>query len=140
MDRLFVYGSLKEGFPNFHINRGRRLPGEFRTCQPHPFYLVDGGLPCLLNEPGQGLHVQGQLFEVDAEALAAMDRLERLCEPGGYTRERIAVERWPAAEGTAGGPLQAWVYCQSRALLARPGPHLGPLAAYTHEHARALRW
>ncbi len=137
MERLFVYGSLKEGFPNFHVNRGRRVGTCFVTCEPMPFYLVDGGLPCLLNQPGQGLPVRGQVFEVDAAALAAMDRLERLGEPGGYTRERIAVREW---DDTHAAPFQAWVYCQSPALLQRPGPHLGPLSEYTHEHARALRW
>ncbi len=138
MDRLFVYGSLKEGFPNFHVNHGRRVPGRYVTGAPYPFYLVDGGLPCLLNLPGQGLPVQGQLFEVDAVALAAMDALERLGEPGGYTRERIAVLPLDAGDGAV--PEEVWVYCQSPAMLQRPGPHLGPLAEYTHDHARALRW
>ena len=45
MPPLFVYGSLKEGFPNFHVNQGRRVPGEFRTVRPHPLYLVGGRLP-----------------------------------------------------------------------------------------------
>lgn len=137
MDRLFVYGSLKEGYPNFHVNRGRRVAGHFVTALPYPFYLVDGGLPCLLNQPGQGLPVQGQLFEVDAAALAAMDALERLGEPGGYTRERIAVRPLHAPDAA---PVEAWVYCQSPEMLQRPGPHLGPLAEYTHAHAAALRW
>jgi gamma-glutamylaminecyclotransferase len=136
MDQLFVYGSLKEGFPNFHVNRGRRIAGHFVTTVPYPFYLVDGGLPCLLNQPGQGLTVRGQVFEVDSAALAAMDQLERLGEPGGYTRERITVQ----SLDTGATPHEVWVYCQSPAMLQRPGPHIGPLAEYTHAHAKALRW
>ena len=53
VQRLFVYGSLKEGFPNFHINRGRRIAGQFRTVLPHSLHLVNGRLPCLLPLPRQ---------------------------------------------------------------------------------------
>jgi gamma-glutamylaminecyclotransferase len=137
MDLLFAYGSLKEGFPNFHVNRGQRVPGRYRTLQPYPLYLVGGRLPCLLPQPGQGLPVVGQLFRVDADALAAMDRLERLGEPGGYARQRIAVQRIDAADAEL---HEAFVYLQDPALLGGPGPHLGPLAEYLPEHARSLRW
>jgi len=137
MDLLFVYGSLKEGFPNFHVNRGVRVPGTYCTLQPHPLYVVGGRLPCLLPLPGQGLPVSGQLFRVDAAALAAMDRLERIGQPGGYTRQRIVVQR---VDAPATEPVETWVYLQSPALLDGPGPHLGPLAEYLPEHAQTLRW
>lgn len=135
MTLLFVYGSLKQGFPNFHHNRGRHVAGDFRTCRPHPLMLADGVLPCLLPQPGQGLHVTGQLFEAGAEELAAMDALERVGQPGGYTRIGIEVE--PV---TGGAPLQAQVYVQDAARLAPGGAHVGPLAEYTAEHARSLSW
>lgn len=137
MPPLFVYGSLKEGFPNFHVNQGRRLPGEFRTRQPYPLYLVGGRLPCLLPAPGQGLPVQGQLFEVSPEALSRMDALERVGQPGGYTRGLIEVQRIDAPAPEA---ISAYVYLQSHAQLQAEGTHLGPLALYTLEHARSLRW
>jgi gamma-glutamylaminecyclotransferase len=138
MPPLFVYGSLKEGFPNFHVNKGRRLAGEFHTLQPYPLYLVAGRLPCLLPAPGAGLQVQGQLFEVSAEALAQMDTLERVGQPGGYTRSLIEVQRIDGA--TALPPIEAFVYLQTHAILQSEGTHLGPLALYTLEHARSLRW
>jgi gamma-glutamylaminecyclotransferase len=137
MPMLFVYGSLKEGFPNFHVNQGRRVHGEFRTVQTYPLYLIAGRLPCLLNAPGEGLHVQGQLFEVSPKALERMDALERVGQPGGYLREPIAVQRIAAPESA---PLSAFVYLQSRAMLDTAGTHLGPLELYTVEHARSLRW
>jgi len=34
--RVFVCGTLKDGFPNFHVNRGRRVPGEYRAEQRYP--------------------------------------------------------------------------------------------------------
>ena len=136
MPPLFVYGSLKQGFPNFHVNQGRRLPGDFRTLQPYPLYLIGGRLPALLPAPGQGLQVQGQLFEVSAEALARMDALERVGEPGGYRRELIEVQAMDAAAPAA---IAAYVYLQAQAMLDL-GTHLGPLSLYTLDHARSLRW
>ncbi len=40
LHRVFVYGTLKEGFRNFHVNRGTRLPGEFVTEQAFPLYVI----------------------------------------------------------------------------------------------------
>lgn len=143
MPLLFVYGSLKEGFPNFHFNKGRRMPGEFRTAQPYPFYLADGALPCLLPRPGTGHRVMGQLFEVTAAELAAMDELERVGLPGGYARITIEVALVADAHGTpgaAGAPTPAFVYVQAEERLHGDGEHIGPIAEYTLEHARALRW
>jgi gamma-glutamylaminecyclotransferase len=137
MPLLFVYGSLKEGFPNFHVNKGRRRTGDFQTVDALPLYLFRGRLPCLLPQPGQGLKVRGQLFEVDEKALGAMDALERVGEAGGYVRSRIQVARVGDEPAQA---LEAEVYMQSPALLEQPGPHVGPLAEYTAQHASRLRW
>lgn len=137
MSLLFVYGSLKEGFPNFHVNQGRRVPGTYRTVQPYPLYLAEGVLPCLLPVPGRGQRVVGQLFEVGAAALARMDRLEKVGQPGGYARVTIDVE---ASDGAGAGTIAAFVYVQQESLLAGTGPHVGPIAEYTHEHAKSLRW
>ena len=137
------------------------MPGVFRTVQPYPLYLADGVLPCLLPRPGRGHRVRGQLFEVDDADLAAMDALERVGEPGGYARITIEVEPvgddaaagapQPRAEGTTLAhqhvdarrgerPTTAFVYVQSEARLPPGGAHVGPIAEYTPEHARSLRW
>lgn len=137
MHLLFVYGSLKEGFPNFHVNKGRRLAGEYRTARPCALYLINGQLPCLMPALAGGVHVSGQLFEVSPAELAAMDTLERVGEPGGYARTLIELER---VDRGAVQTLQAFVYAQDESQLMRSGPHLGPLAEYTPEHAKALRW
>jgi gamma-glutamylaminecyclotransferase len=134
--RLFVYGTLKEGFRNFHINRGRRFGGEFVTAQPHPLYLVgDFGLPWLLHQPGEGLVVSGQLFEVDDAVLRDMDTLERIDEPGYYQRLPLQVR------DTAGGALHAvQCYFGSTDTFER-GPVLaGPLARYELTHQALYRY
>lgn len=136
MDLLFVYGSLKQGFPNAHVNTGRRWPGSFRTRDRLPLYLVGARhLPCLLLQPGQGLQVLGQLFEVTDDALAAMDRLERVHDADGYRRVRILVE---PEDGGLG--IETFVYVQHSARLQQAQSIIGPLAEYTAEHARHLHW
>jgi gamma-glutamylaminecyclotransferase len=136
MSLLFVYGSLKQGFPNAHINTGRRVCGDFRTLQRLPFYLVGSGhLPCLVLQPGHGLQVLGQLFEVSAADLAAMDRLERVGEPQGYSRVCIEVQ-----QVDDGRVFEADVYVQQASRLDPSNTLVGPLAEYTLAHSQHLRW
>lgn len=37
---VFVFGTLKEGFPNFATNKGVRRGGDFVTASRYPLYLV----------------------------------------------------------------------------------------------------
>ncbi len=140
---LFVYGSLKQGYPNCQVNTGRRVGGAFVTRQAWPLWLLHGRLPVLLQQPGQGLQVRGELYRADAAALAAMDALERIGQPGGYTRGRVQVQALDGAEPEA-APVEAWAYCWPHArheqLLAEGGMHLGPLDEYTPAHGQRLRW
>lgn len=133
---LFVYGTLKEGFRNFHINRGQRIEGVFLTAAPHPLYLVgDFGLPWLLHRPGQGLQVEGQVFEVDETVLRDMDALERVDEPGYYERLPLQVLRI--------GDHQSMVvacYFGSDATFERGPVIAGPLARYDLSHQAFYRY
>jgi gamma-glutamylaminecyclotransferase len=130
MHPVFVFGTLKQGFRNFHVNRGRRVGGDVVTVQPHPLYIIGPyHLPWLLPRPGEGLPVVGQLFEVDDATLADMDRLERLDDPLWYQRRRIAVRSHPGQPGDAA--IEAWVYFGSEAGFAGAQRHAGPLAEYT---------
>lgn len=135
--RVFVYGTLKEGFPNFATNRGRRVPGEFVTLAPHRLYLVGPrAVPWLLVADGQGQPVAGQVFEVDDATLADMDRLEGVGRADGYLR--VPVEVRPAGECAA--PAQTvFAYLKPAAQLTDDLPRDGPLAAYSIEHAARYR-
>jgi gamma-glutamylaminecyclotransferase len=136
--RVFVFGTLKEGFPNFHVNRGTRVPGDFVTVQAYPLYLIgERRSPWALDQPGAGRNVHGQVFEVDEAALAQMDVLERVGEPDGYRRVRIEV----AVAGDPGAAtLEVFAYLKDPAEFpAMAGGALGPLAAYTLEHAALYR-
>ncbi len=139
---VFVYGTLKQGYRNFHVNRGLRVPGEFVTVQPHALLIVgEFWLPWLLQEErGQPGHAEshcvvGQIYTVDDAGLAAMDRLEQIDEAGWYLRRRIAVR--PRFDDAA-PPQQPWVYFGSREGLAAGGKRLGPVAEYTLAHQNLL--
>lgn len=138
MPLLFVYGSLKQGFANEHVNGGVRLPGSYRTCQLLPMYLLgDGHVPCIVHTPGTGHHVIGEVYEVTQESLVRVDRLERLGEPGGYERVAIEVE---SVGGPGRGSLRAFVYVKTESQVPAGTERIGPLAEYTQAHARNFRW
>ena len=130
---IFVFGTLKEGFCNFHVNRGRRVGGAFVTVEPHALYILGPRhLPWLVRQPGLGQPVVGQLFEVDDATLAHMDHLERVTEPLWYRRETLVVR--PREGGAA---LTVWVYMGSLERLAAETIHAGPVPEYTADLAGA---
>ena len=136
--RVFVYGTLKAGFPNAHVNRGTRVPGTFVTVERWPLYIAtEDHIPWLVARVGEGAHVVGELYEVDDAGLARMDALERIDDPlNWYQRQTIAVRD---RDDPAAAPVSAFVYFGSAARL-RAGPvHEGPLAEVLPEHARRYR-
>ena len=135
--RVFVFGTLKEGFPNFATNRGRRLPGSFITCERYPLHLVgERHSPWMVNLPGKGHAVAGQVFAVDDEVLAAMDRLERVAEPDGYRRVAIAVR---AVDEPGAAPLHVHAYLKPPDQFDPAAARLGPVPEYTLAHAALYR-
>ena len=138
MTLVFVYGSLKAGFRNAHLNHGVRRPGAFRTCQHLPLYLLgEGHVPCLVLSPGSGHQVQGELYAVTDEALALMDLLERVGQANGYLRIPIEVE---SIDAPARRIVTAHVYARLPEDVAAQARRAGPLAEYTAEHARHFKW
>jgi gamma-glutamylaminecyclotransferase len=91
--RLFVYGTLKKGFPNHdnYMESARRL-GKYQTIEKYPLVLCGARyVPCMINRPGKGHHVEGELYEVDDECLNRIDALERIHHPDGYRPTVIRV-------------------------------------------------
>jgi gamma-glutamylaminecyclotransferase len=129
--RLFVYGTLKQGFPNHHLNGGQRIPGTFRTHLRFPLLVVrlpnEDRAPWLMQQPGAGFQVSGQVFEVDDAALPAIDALEEVGLPTGYVRECILLE--DAADPAR--QMQAHAYLKPTHHLQHCLAHEGPFAAYT---------
>lgn len=128
---LFVYGTLKEGFPNHALNQGRRLPGLYRTRQAYPLYVArlpkEDRAPWLVDLPGQGPRVVGQVFQVEPAVLQAMDEFEEVGRPTGYVRAPVDLE----ALGEPGAELRAFAYFKPARELARCLSLEGPFAEYT---------
>lgn len=120
---LFVVGTLKEGFP-LHEEGLDGLPklGDGHTIKRYPLLIAGPWFaPMLLNEPGRGLRVQGELYEIDDERLAHVDRLESVPLPGNL---RVSVD----VERDDGHRCTAIAYMKARDL-ARP-VHSACLARY----------
>lgn len=134
--RVFVYGTLKKGFPNHDRYMSQtRLVGTFRTRDRYRLVLNgDRYSPCMIAGAGQGRHVVGEVYEVDRSGLAWMDRLERVDRPDGYKRHRIRVDR------VDGPPSEA---CEALVYLKAPegvdDPRSEALTAYTPDHAGLYR-
>ncbi len=90
---VFVYGTLKRGFGNHHWLAGAPFLGE---AELHDVVLHDLG-PFPMAVPGEGT-VRGELYAVDADGLARLDRLEGY--PRLYDRRPL-----PLVDGRC-----AWVY------------------------------
>lgn len=138
---IFVYGTLKHGFPNAHRNPGRRVAGRYRTRQPLPFYVVrlhnEERAPWLVHAPGEGHQVTGELFEIDDATLLAMDRFEEVGLPQGYVRVELELER-EAARGSrdAHTVVRAYSYLKQQLQLTDCLRVEGPFPEYTLELAQ----
>jgi gamma-glutamylaminecyclotransferase len=109
MNRVFVYGTLKRGFPNHATLADALFVGQARTVEAYPL-VVQGPWfsPALLPEAGSGLRVSGELWDVDDAKFSELDELESLNRPTGYVRELIMVEH------PDGAAERVWVYFKPR--------------------------
>lgn len=91
---VWVYGTLKKGFFN-HIATGLsgptvRFVGPAATVQRLPLLtLTCYNVPFLLDAPGNGVRVHGEVYDVDAAMLTKLDKLEG--HPKFYTRRPLSV-------------------------------------------------
>ena len=135
---VFVYGTLKTGFPNFGRNRGRRVEGLYRTTLAYPLYVVrltdEERAPWLVDQPGQGHCVTGEVFDIDAAELPALDAFEEVGLPLGYVRAPLEVER---TDGD--GVLTVQAYLKPPAQLPACLAVEGPFPEYTLALARGYR-
>lgn len=104
---VFVYGTLKRGFGNHRVMQmaGGQFVCEGKTADRLP--LIQHGLPFLLDQPGHGHHVEGEIFRVpDRDGWKRLDRLEG--HPDFYCRKLINIM------GEDGETYEAWTYFLAR--------------------------
>jgi gamma-glutamylaminecyclotransferase len=114
---VFVYGTLKRGGSNHAQIAGQLFAGPARTAPGFTLYSL-GEYPGLVADPADRSGVDGELWAVDAAALARLDSFEGLDE-GLYARVPAPLSDWPqnipAAE--AG---RTWMYLYLRDVTGRP--------------------
>jgi gamma-glutamylaminecyclotransferase len=140
MSLLFVYGTLKRGFPNAHVMRGRQVAGRFVTALPWRLLLVgEHHTPWLVESTDdEGLVVEGELYDVAEDDWLALDALEDIGKPWGYRRAAIDVQAVDPC-GTNAATQRVQVYMQDLRHLNGRAVQQGPLSVYTLDHAAHYR-
>lgn len=96
MTQIFVYGTLKRGQPNhyrmFDTSNGKtEFLATACTTQKYPLVIAtQHNIPFLLNIPGNGHRIQGEIYKVDEQMLKFLDAFEGV--PTMYQRTPIMVE------------------------------------------------
>ncbi|XP_032412609.1 gamma-glutamylaminecyclotransferase C-like [Xiphophorus hellerii] len=117
MHRVFVYGSLKRGQPNYpYMTDSSNGKAEFLctavTVQKHPLVIATKyNIPFLLNLPGQGKRVNGEIYKVDEKMLQYLDWFEKV--PTMYQRTVVELEIKMADKEeklSPGSIMEAFVY------------------------------
>ncbi|XP_034614100.1 gamma-glutamylaminecyclotransferase [Trachemys scripta elegans] len=104
---VFVYGTLKKGQPNYqHMINGThgrtKFQGRGRTVEKYPLVIAGKyNIPFLLNIPGTGHHVTGEIYSVDDQMLQFLDEFEGCPDMYQRTPARIVVVEW---EGKSSAP------------------------------------
>ena len=93
MAHVFVYGTLKRGFPLWEKGLlGATFIGLCQTARPYPLMIAqDFYGPIMLDRPGEGLVVRGELFDVPEGDLPRLDELESVGSKGSF-RSSLEVE------------------------------------------------
>ncbi|XP_057546953.1 putative gamma-glutamylcyclotransferase At3g02910 [Amaranthus tricolor] len=101
---IFTYGTLKKGFSNHRlmedlINTGDAFYiGSYRTTKKYPLVCGPYRVPFLLNIPGEGNRVWGEVYLVSGKALTRLDELEGTTR-GHYERLPIEIADLPGDLG-----------------------------------------
>ncbi len=107
--RIFVYGTLKKGFPNHdrYMQSAEKLGG-YRTVESYPLVLIgERYVPCMIDAPGEGEQIEGELYEVDDDCLKRLDALERIKKRDGYRRCKIRLRSVAQQDAVT---LEAYAY------------------------------
>ena len=117
-----MYGTLKTGFPNHsEMPAGARFLGQGLTVEAYPLVVGAGRcqIPFMLNLPGHGHRLRGEVWEVDDAGLAHLDTFEG-CHLRFYVRTNLDVAL--LTEEEAFNNAAAAAAAASNAASSKPGP------------------
>lgn len=123
---IAVYGTLKKGYNNyFNYLSDAKFVGSGSTLDKYP--LVINGLPYLIDKKGIGHNVEVDVFKVDDNELAQLDRLEG--HPTWYQRRQIDIKVKDKVK-------RCWVYFNLRPIEANEKYH----RSYKQEERKPKKW
>ena len=114
---LFVYGTLMRGGVRGHLLAGQRFLGEARTLPRYALFDL-GAYPGMVRRDADGRAVSGELYEVAAGLIPALDPKKGRRRSSGWNpwRSRVATARSSpicisdSVEGAPPCPDGRWVY------------------------------
>ncbi|KAE8691275.1 putative gamma-glutamylcyclotransferase [Hibiscus syriacus] len=118
---IFTYGTLKQGFSNHVLLQDLMRSGDavskgtYQTVENYPLVCGPYRVPFLLNMPGSGHRVTGELYAVSPRGLSRVDELEGTSE-GHYERRPILL--MPAGNGNKEEEDQVVLTCAAEAYYA----------------------
>lgn len=119
MTRVFVYGTLKEGQPNYYrmmdsTHGTAKFLARARTVDPYPLVIATkNNIPFMLNTPGKGERIRGEIYEVDDKMLKFLDEFESCPEMYQRTLVKLEVEEWTGEDEDKPNPgsiVESFVY------------------------------
>ncbi|XP_063323052.1 gamma-glutamylaminecyclotransferase B-like [Pelmatolapia mariae] len=148
MTWVFVYSTLKKGQPNnyrmFDSNNGKaEYLGSAFTTQKYPLVITtEYNIPFLLNIPGQGHRVHGEIYKVDDQMLKFLDDFKSV--PMLYQRMvvQLEVKEWvgktEGEEMSPGSITEVFVYTTTT--YEPDWPSLPCYESYDSEGAHGLKY
>jgi gamma-glutamylaminecyclotransferase len=109
--RVFVYGTLKRGYPNNPLLEGSEFLGEAVTVLTYKAVtvpaskMVGTSFPVIMPDPS-GKPVAGEIYTVDDATLARLDQLER----EGRSYDRVMIDATLPLSNGERLPAQAFIY------------------------------
>jgi gamma-glutamylaminecyclotransferase len=93
---IFAYGTLKRGFPNYGLMEDLKTKDDavfmdtYFTEKLYPLVIGPHGIPYLINLPGSGHRVKGEVYAVSDDAVVRLDEFEGV-RNGFYERIPVVV-------------------------------------------------
>jgi gamma-glutamylaminecyclotransferase len=89
---LFVYGTLMRGSVRHRVLADQRFLGEALTRTHYALFDL-GAYPGLVRSASEGRSIHGELYEIDANLIARLDRIEGA--PSLFRLEPVMIEDHP---------------------------------------------